>query len=182
MLDAATREALLRRARAAIARAIGADPAAAADRCSIRRLCRGRLCDAPRQRHLRGCIGYPEADLPLVEVVERCAVSAASPIRDFRRSARQSGIRSIWNLGARSDRAGRGHRQIEIGRHGLIVESGGAAASFCRRWRSNGTGTPRSLPRRPCLKAGLPRDAWRNGATLFKFEAEVFRGRLLQET
>jgi AMMECR1 domain-containing protein len=25
-----------------------------------------------------------------------------------------------------------------------------------------------------CLKAGLPRDAWRSGATLYRFEAEVF--------
>ena len=50
----------------------------------------------------------------------------------------------------------------------------GDADSCCRRSRPNGTGIERTFVEQTCHKAGLPRDAWRHGATLWKFEAEVF--------
>ena len=81
MLDDASRRSLLQRARAAIAQAIGAEPP---DPCSqspipgpLLTLRAGAFVTLRINGELRGCIGYPEPHLPLADVVERCAVSAA---------------------------------------------------------------------------------------------------------
>ena len=64
--------------------------------------------------------------------------------------------------------------EIEIGRHGLVVERG----------RHRGLLLPQVAPQwgwnqekflaQTCHKAGLPDDAWKQGAKVWRFEAEVF--------
>jgi uncharacterized protein (TIGR00296 family) len=64
--------------------------------------------------------------------------------------------------------------EIVIGRDGLIVEQG----------RHKGLLLPQVAPEhgfdretflaQTCVKAGLPPDAWRRGAEVYRFEAEVF--------
>ena len=49
------------------------------------------------------------------------------------------------------------------------------AAGFCYpRWRQSGNGTVKNSSPQTCHKAGLPPDAWRHGAKVWRFEAEVF--------
>jgi AmmeMemoRadiSam system protein A len=64
--------------------------------------------------------------------------------------------------------------EITVGQHGVIVEHG----------RSRGLLLPQVAPEfgwdretfleQACLKAGLPRDAWRTGARILMFEARIF--------
>ena len=90
-LDDHLKKSLLIRARAAIARALGADSVTRVtepipDPQSLipgeRRA--GAFVTLHLKGKLRGCIGYPDPELPLLEVVERCAVSAAISDPRFR--------------------------------------------------------------------------------------------------
>ena len=178
-LDDDSRRALLRRARAAIASTIGVDMIEGAEAdpvtCPPPACCAGAFVTLRVRGELRGCIGYPDPDKRLVEVVEHCAVSAAVsdprfpavsvaewPLIDLEISV-LGPIEPVGDLA-----------EIEIGRHGLIVERGSRRGLLLPQvaieWRWN----REEFAAHTCAKAGLPKDAWRSGATLFKFEAEVF--------
>jgi len=174
-LDAAARETLLRRARAAIASTIGADlelPPATAPAPGLRA---GAFVTLRVGENLRGCIGYPEADRVLLDVVEHCAISAA--VSDPRFPAVRAGEFPLLNLEISVlgpiDPVG-DISEIEIGRHGLIAELGRRRGLLLPQVAVEWNWSAEELASNTCAKAGLPRDAWRNGAKLFKFEAEVF--------
>ena len=124
---------------------------------------------------LRGCIGYPEPLLPLIDAVERCAVSAAfsdprfPPLTHDELAGVALEISVLGPIEPVGDIS-----EIEIGRHGLIVELGRRRGLLLPQvaieWKWDGV----EFASQTCVKAGLPRDAWRNGAELLKFEAEVF--------
>jgi AmmeMemoRadiSam system protein A len=124
---------------------------------------------------LRGCIGCVEANEPLGRVVARCAVSAGTSDPRFPAvtPAELAHIDiEISILGPLESISTLEH--IEIGRHGLIVELG------CRRglllpqvateWKWN----RETFVAQTCRKADLPPDAWKTGAQIWRFEAEVF--------
>jgi AmmeMemoRadiSam system protein A len=176
LLDAAARKSLMLRARAAITRAVGAEPPVVDPQplapCDVRA---GAFVTLRMNGLLRGCIGYPEPDLPLVDVVERCSVSAAIGDPRF-----PSLTKEEWNdvqlelsvlgpIEPVDDIQG-----VTIGRHGLIVELGRRRGLLLPQvaveWGWNAV----EFAAQTCTKAGLPRDAWQKGAKLFKFEAEVF--------
>jgi len=64
--------------------------------------------------------------------------------------------------------------EIDIGRHGLIVEDGARRGLLLPQVASEHGWSPLEFVEHACVKAGLPRDAWRHAATLSVFEAEVF--------
>lgn len=180
-LDAALRKSLLHRARAAIARAMGlrvtpvADPIPNPESRIPDKLRAGAFVTLRIAGELRGCIGYPEPELPLVEVVERCAVSAA--ISDPRfppltaTEWREVDIElSVLGPIEPVD----GMRDVVIGRHGLIVEFGRRRGLLLPQVAIEWKWDAAEFAAQTCTKAGIPRDAWQKGAKLFKFEAEVF--------
>ena len=63
---------------------------------------------------------------------------------------------------------------IEVGRHGLLVERdwqrGLLLPQVATEWRWD----RETFLAQTCHKAGLPRDAWKQGARVWRFEAEVF--------
>lgn len=124
---------------------------------------------------LRGCIGYPEPELPLIETVERCAVSAAisdprfpavSPAEWSSVELEISVLGPIEPVADISD--------VVVGRHGLIVEQGRRRGLLLPQVATEWKWSAAEFASQTCGKAGLPRDAWHTGAKLFKFEAEVF--------
>lgn len=182
LLDDASRTSLMLRARAAIAHAIGAEQEAADADARIRAasdidrgLHAGAFVTLRVGRRLRGCIGYPEPDLPLVEVVERCAVSAA--LSDPRFPAVTAAewsdvdlelsvlgpIYAVEDIG-----------DVVVGRDGLIVELGSRRGLLLPQVAAEWKWDAAEFAAQTCIKAGLPADAWQKGARLFKFEAEVF--------
>ena len=65
--------------------------------------------------------------------------------------------------------------EIEAGRHGLIVVQGSFKGLLLPQVAAERKWTGQRLLEETCVKAGLPRDAWRDRATkLFSFTAEVF--------
>lgn len=182
LLDDAAKRSLLLTARAAIARAISADRVTPAAEplanlqppiaCDLRA---GAFVTLRVGGALRGCIGYPEPGLPLIEVVERCAVSAA--IADPRFPALTEAewtdvdleVSVLGPIELVDD-----IREVVVGRDGLIAEFGQRRGLLLPQvaieWKWNAV----EFAAQTCVKAGLPRDAWLKGAKLFKFEAEVF--------
>jgi AmmeMemoRadiSam system protein A len=173
-LDAEARKNLLQRARSAIARAIGA-PTANPQRLIPEDLRAGAFVTIRIKGRLRGCIGYPEPELPLIEVIERCAVSAA--ISDPRFPALSvvewseidvevsvlGPIEPVTHIA-----------EVIVGQHGLIVEFGRRRGLLLPQVAIEWKWTAVEFASQTCVKAGLPSDAWQKGAKLFKFEAEVF--------
>ena len=190
LLTEDSKRSLLRRARAAIALAIGAPapvaPSASASAAAAATVDKPNAPDAPGFRagafvtlhlngELRGCIGYPEDDLPLIDVVDRCAVSAAISDPRFPALALDEWsevdieISVLGPIERVSDIS-----EVVVGRHGLIVELGHRRGLLLPQVASERNWSAAEFASQTSAKAGLPRDAWRTGASLYKFEAEVF--------
>lgn len=181
LLDDAAKRILLQRARHAIARAIGVKPVA--DEIpnpqslipDLRDLRAGAFVTLRIRGNLRGCIGYPEPELRLVDVIDRCAVSAAladprfPPLSADEWNAIDLELSILGPIEPVTDM-----RAVVIGRDGLIVEFGRRRGLLLPQVAVEWKWNAEEFASQTCVKAGLPRDAWQKGATLFKFEAEVF--------
>ncbi len=124
---------------------------------------------------LRGCIGYPQADQPLGEVIARCAVSAASEDPRFpplTLTELAAAVIEISVLGPVEPVAD--VKEIVVGRHGLILAQGYRKGLLLPQVATEHGWDRETFLAHTCLKAGLRRDAWISGAQIFKFEAEVF--------
>jgi AmmeMemoRadiSam system protein A len=185
-LDPELKRRLLRRARAAIARAIGAervpllaspiaDPASPLPIAGPAEMRAGAFVTIHLRGELRGCIGYPDPEMPLIAVIDHCAVSAAisdprfPPLGLDEWSEIDIEISVLGPIELVSDIS-----HIVVGQHGLIVESGRRRGLLLPQVATERNWSSAEFASQTCLKAGLRRDAWQNGATLFRFEAEVF--------
>ena len=127
-------------------------------------------------RELRGCIGDVMPAQPLYRTTARCAVAAATSdprfasvtLDELPRVSFELSILSIPELVRNTD-------EIEVGKHGLIVSEGSArglllpqVATRCR-WNRN------EFLAETCIKAGLHPNAWKEGAHIHCFTADVFR-------
>jgi uncharacterized protein len=176
MLSQQEREDLLRRAREAIAASLSipCPDGALAPSGSMRQA--GAFVTLHDRGRLRGCIGYLEADLRLADVVQHCAVSAAISDPRFPPLSRGefAGIEiEISVLGSLQPVTDVG--EIEVGRHGLLVQLGGRRGLLLPQVATEWGWDRDTFLAHTCLKAGLPPDAWKAGAQLWTFEAEVFR-------
>jgi AmmeMemoRadiSam system protein A len=64
--------------------------------------------------------------------------------------------------------------EIEVGRHGLIVERGYRRGLLLPQVATEHGWDAEQFVEHTCVKAGLARDAWRHGARISVFEAQVF--------
>ncbi len=124
---------------------------------------------------LRGCIGHPAGERPLVEVIRECAVASAiedprfSPMTADELPDAEIEISVLGPIEPVSDVA-----DIDVGRHGLIVEQGLWRGLLLPQVATEHHWDRDTFLAHTCRKAGLPVTAWRTGAKIFKFEAEVF--------
>jgi len=137
----------------------------------------GAFVTLKRNGRLRGCIGTLECRRPLPEEIARVAVSAAREDPRFAPLAASEldGLEvEVSILGPLEPIDPFDERAFDIGRHGLVVEHG-----FCRGLLLPQVATEWGWDReqflvQTCIKAGLPRDAWRDGAKVYRFTGEVF--------
>jgi AmmeMemoRadiSam system protein A len=124
---------------------------------------------------LRGCIGHIETNRPLARVVAECAIAACST--DPRFPAVTAGelphldleVSVLGPLEPVND-----PEQIIVGRHGLVVEMGWHRGLLLPQVASERNWDRLTFLEQTCHKAGLPRDAWKHGAKVWRFDAEVF--------
>jgi AmmeMemoRadiSam system protein A len=178
MTSEADRTALLTIARDAVARWVrrGTPPALPATGDTARPA--GAFVTLHNHGELRGCIGHIEADRPLVQVVADCAVAACSSDPRFPAvtEAELPHLEiELSILGPLEPLAG--PDDITIGRHGLFIELGWRRGLLLPQVATEWNWDRLAFLEQTCHKAGLPRDAWKKGAKLWRFEAEVFSER-----
>jgi AmmeMemoRadiSam system protein A len=123
---------------------------------------------------LRGCIGYTEAVAPLFKVVQECAVAAATEDPRFPPvSARELPSLRV-EISVLTPLFPIRPEEVEVGRHGLMVARGGMRGLLLPQVPVEWGWDRETFLDQACVKAGLPPSAWRHGATLRAFTAEVF--------
>lgn len=128
-----------------------------------------------KHESLRGCIGFIHAVKPLVEAVAHCAVSAATadtrfpPVRVEELPHLSLEISVLSPLAALTDASA-----IEVGRHGLLVSKGGRHGLLLPQVAVEYGWDRLTFLRQTCMKAGLPPEAWEEGADLQVFTVERF--------
>jgi AmmeMemoRadiSam system protein A len=174
-LDAAQRETLLGIARRAL------EGYVRAGKVPLEEGAQGKLA-APgaafvtltKNGRLRGCIGYTEAVAPLFKVVQECAVAAAAedprfpPVSPMELPSLRVEISVLTPLVPIRP------EEVEIGRHGLMVSQGRMRGLLLPQVPVEWGWDRETFLDQTCVKAGLPPSAWRHGATLRAFTAEVF--------
>ncbi|MFH1857015.1 MAG: AmmeMemoRadiSam system protein B [Candidatus Omnitrophota bacterium] len=124
---------------------------------------------------LRGCIGRLAADTPLYEVIAEMAVEAAFDDPRFRKLSEAefknikieisvlSPFKKIDNLD-----------EIEVGRHGLLIRKGFYSGLLLPQVADDYGWNRQEFLENVCCKAGLDKDAYKQGAEIYIFSAEVF--------
>jgi len=133
---------------------------------------------------LRGCIGFPMPDYPLVEATMRSAVEAAtgdprfSPVslKEFQSEVVvEVSVLTPPELVEVSDPRDY-PRKVKIGRDGLIVERGAYRGLLLPQVPVEWDWDEEEFLSQCCLKAGLSPDAWLVGGTsISKFQAIIFQ-------
>lgn len=136
---------------------------------------RGAFVTLTKGGELRGCIGYPLPVKPLAEAVAEMAVAAA--VEDPRFEAVSPAELpelhfeiSVLSLPEPIDDP----EKVVVGRHGIIISRGFNKGLLLPQVPVEYKWDRETYLRHGCLKAGLPPDAWKKGARIEVFEAEVF--------
>src|SRR5262249_36825734 len=125
------------------------------------------------------CIGTLECRRPLVEEVARVAVCAAREDPRFAplTASELDGLDvEVSVLGPLEPIDPGDPGAFAIGRHGLVVEQGARRGLLLPQVAIEHHWSREAFLSQTCVKAGLPPDAWRRGATVYRFAADVFGG------
>jgi uncharacterized protein len=177
MLNDDQRFAALAAARASIeARVAGRTPATSMVACEPLEAS-GVFVTVKVRGDLRGCLGTLECRRDLLQDIARCAADAASEDPRFAPIAPGelpdlSVEVSILGPLERIDPFVPG--SVIVGTHGLVVEQGSHRGLLLPQVASERRWTAETFLERTCTKANLPPGAWRRGAVVYRFEAEVF--------
>ncbi len=124
----------------------------------------------------RGCIGYIAGAKPLREAVRDCTVESAT--RDARFPPLHAGEEQTVTIEISvltPPEKISSINQIQVGKHGLIIKKGMHHGVLLPQvpveWGWNRDQFLQAI----CQKAGLPEDAWQQGAELYIFTAQVVK-------
>jgi AmmeMemoRadiSam system protein A len=124
---------------------------------------------------LRGCLGRLNSPLPIARLVVDLAQAVADSDPRFDRVVPEEldGIDLEISI-LTHEREIQSVDEIEVGKHGLIVEQGTSRGLLLPQVPEEHGWDRDTFLNHTCLKAGLAPDAWRRGARIFVFEAQVF--------
>jgi AmmeMemoRadiSam system protein A len=124
---------------------------------------------------LRGCMGQVENPGPLADVVARSAISAALHDSRFSPIAPEEIPALKVEISVLSVPAPILPEAIVVGTDGLLVTTESHKGLLLPQVASERNWTAIRFLDETCIKAGLPRDAWRESATkIFGFTAQVY--------
>ena len=175
LLDGPDQARLLRLARQALEARVRREPAPRIDRGGALDWPRGAFVTIHCRGALRGCLGRIDVDAPLGETVARLAamVSDSDPRFEPVSSPDLADIAVEISV-LTPEREVRAVEEIEIGRHGLVIEDGIRRGLLLPQVATEHRWDRETFLSHACLKASLPADAWRRGARILVFEAQVF--------
>jgi AmmeMemoRadiSam system protein A len=135
---------------------------------------RGVFTTLYRGGKLRGCVGYPTALLPLYRTVIETARAAAFDDPRFIPVTLSEARELQVSLSVLSPLEPIAAEDVEVGRHGLLISDGPERGLLLPQVPVEQGWDRITFLEQTCRKAGLPLDAWRVGATIEAFTAEVF--------
>ncbi len=125
-------------------------------------------------RQLRGCVGYAVPISPLYRAVAETARAAAFDDSRFLPVTMEEALKLEVSLSVLSRLFPIHPEEVEVGRHGLVVSLGARRGLLLPQVTVEHGWDRETFLEQTCRKAGLPLDAWRKGATVEAFTAEVF--------
>ena len=136
----------------------------------------GRPGDLPGDlgRQLRGCVGYAVPITPLYRAVAETAHAAAFEDSRFLPVTKGEALKLEVSLSVLSRLFPIHPEAVEVGRHGLVISLGARRGLLLPQVTVEHGWDRETFLEQTCRKAGLPLDAWRKGATVEAFTAEVF--------
>jgi uncharacterized protein len=123
---------------------------------------------------LRGCVGHVIATGPLWTAVAETAKAAAFEDSRFAPVTSEELPHLTANLSILSPLSPIRPEDVVVGRHGLLISWRGRRGLLLPQVAVEHGWDRETFLNETCHKAGLPRDAWRQGATIEAFTAEVF--------
>jgi MEMO1 family protein len=141
----------------------------------------GAFVTLKRHGELRGCIGHMGDDLPLCHVVGRMALQAAFNDRRFPH-LKDSELEEIAiEISVLTPlRPVAGPADIVVGRDGVMLRQSGRSAVFLPQVATEQGWNRDEMLGHLCRKAGLSETAWKDGASFYTFQAQVFSESRLQ--
>jgi AmmeMemoRadiSam system protein A len=142
-------------------------PGALAEKC-------GAFVTLHKAGRLRGCIGYIEALRPLHQTVAECAMAAALRDPRFDPVVPEELPHIHLEISVLSPFKEISPDVIEVGRHGLMISQGWQRGLLLPQVATEWKWDREQFLEESCLKAGLAPDAWKHGAKIQAFTAQVF--------
>jgi len=136
----------------------------------------GAFVSLHKKGTLRGCIGYVRGIKPLYKAVEEMAVAAAfndprfPPLNERELNDLDIEISVLTPLKKIDDA-----NEIEVGKHGIFIEKGFFSGLLLPQVATEYGWDRETFLEQTCLKAGLPRNAWKDKETkIHIFSADIF--------
>jgi uncharacterized protein len=123
---------------------------------------------------LHGCVGFVLPVASLYRNVAETARSAAFEDTRFPPITREEAPDLEVSLSILSPLHRIAAEEIEIGRHGLLISKAGQRGLLLPQVPIEHSWDRITFLEQTCRKAGLPSDAWKNGASIESFTAEIF--------
>jgi len=135
---------------------------------------RGAFTSLYLNGELRGCVGYVLPVSSVYRAVIDTARAAAFEDARFYPVTIEEAPQLKIELSILSPPLPISAEEVEVGRHGLLVSMGGQRGLLLPQVPSERNWDRFTFLDQTCRKAGLPSDAWKHGATIEAFTAEVF--------
>ena len=123
---------------------------------------------------LRGCIGNMSAVRPLFQSVQDMAVSAATSDPRFSPLTTKEFNQITIKVAILSPMQRMQPDQIEVGKHGVLITHYGKRGVLLPEVAAEREWSRETFLENVCRKAGLPGDAWQQGAKIYGFSSVVF--------
>lgn len=136
---------------------------------------RGAFVTLKKENNLRGCIGYPLPHKPLYQTIIEAAILAATQDTRFppMKSAEMEHIKIEISVLTLPEKI-KDISHITIGQHGIIITQGLHRGLLLPQVPVEWDWDLETYLAHGCLKAGLSEDAWKKGAEIQIFSAQVF--------
>jgi AmmeMemoRadiSam system protein A len=138
---------------------------------------RGAFTTLYVRRDLRGCVGYVFPVASIYQTVAETARAAAFEDSRFSPLSAAELPDLEIHLSVLSPLEPIRAEQVEVGRHGLLISLDGRRGLLLPQVPVEHGWDRETFLQQTCRKAGLPLDAWRHGASLEAFTAELFGDR-----
>ena len=135
---------------------------------------RGAFTTLYFRRQLQGCVGFVFPVASLYRTVAETARAAAFEDTRFPPVTHEQAPNLQVSLSILSPLQPLRAEDVEIGRHGLLISQLGRRGLLLPQVPVEHAWDRVTFLEQTCRKAGLPPDAWRKGATIEGFTAEVF--------